>query len=187
MLLLDEKLKGSNKTLFLESLSDYPNGIPLEVVGTSKVFKGKMDNKPTIFVDVKVLSPMTCKVRELDSEGNPIQNKDHSYKTMKVEAQDYVIGIDFKLTPMKKEELQSEFNLFDVYRVSPKTNLFPLLNFSMIEKGNISPDNERGFGVTEGEIKEALMGTKFIGKSVRVTDTEYKPYFKLVVGGKVND
>lgn len=180
MMLLDEKLKGSTKSLFLESLSNYSNGIALEVVGTSRVFKGKMDNKPTIFVDVKVLSPMSdCKVRVLDDNGNPIQNPDYSYKTTQVEAQDYVIGIDFKLKPI-------ENNKEVVYKVTPKTNLFSILNFSLIEKGKISPNNDRGFGITEEEIKEALVGTKFIGKSVRVTDTDYKPYFKLVVGGKYN-
>ena len=180
MILLDEKLKGSNKTLFLESLSNYPEGIALEVVGTSRVFKGKIDNKPTMFVDVKVLSPMSeCKVRVLDDKGNPIKNPDHSYKTTQVEAQDYVIGIDYKLKPIE--------NSSDVlYKVTPKTNIFSLLNFSLIEKGMINPDNDRGFAITEEEIKEALEGTKFIGKSVRVTDTGYKPYLKLVVGGKYN-
>ena len=182
MMLLDEKLKGSTKSLFLETLSNYPEGIGLEVVGTSRVFRGKMDNKPTIFVDVKVLESLPdCKVRVLDNEGNPIQNSDHSYKTTQVEAQDYVIGIDFKLKPIENNSPEV------VYKVTPKTNLFSLLNFSLIEKGMISPDNDRGVGVSEEEIKEALEGTKFIGKSVRVTDTDYKPYFKLVVGGKYNE
>lgn len=182
MMLLDEKLKGSTKSLFLELLLNYPEGIALEVVGTSRVFNGKMDNKPTIFVDVKVLSPMSdCKVRVLDNNGNPIQNPDHSYKTTQVEAQDYVIGIDFKLKPIESNSPEV------VYKVTPKTNLFSLLNFSLIEKGKINPDNDRGFGVSEEEIKEALVGTKFIGKSVRVTDTDNKTYFKLVVEGKYNE
>lgn len=190
MLLLDEKLKGSNKSLFLESLSNYPEGIPLEIVGTSRVFRGKMDNKPTIFVDVKVLSPMKCKVRELDNEGNPIKNENHSYKTMSVEAQDYVIGIDFKLIPLKDEEMR-KLNVSPtqsiIYRISPKTNIFSVLNYSLKEKGMISQTNERGFALTEEEIKEALEGETFVGKAVRVTDTDYKPYFKLVVGGKYNE
>lgn len=182
MILLDEKLKGSTKSLFLESLSNYPNGIALEVVGTSRVFMGKMDNKPTIFVDVKVLSPMSdCKVRLLDEMGEPIKNPDHSYKVTQVEAQDYVIGIDFKLKPIQNNSPEV------VYKVTPKTNIFSLLNFSLIEKGKINPDNDRGFGITEEEIKEALDGVKFIGKSVKVTDTDYKPYYKLVVGGKLNE
>lgn len=182
MMLLDEKLKGSNKSLFLESLSNYPEGIGLEVVGTSRVFRGKMDNKPTMFVDVKVLDSLPdCKVRVLDDQGNPIKNPDQSYKTTQVEAQDYVIGIDFKLKPIENNSPEV------VYKISPKTNIFSLLNFSLIEKGMISPDNDRGFGLTEEEIKEALEGIKFIGKSVRVTDTTYNPYYKLVVGGKLDE
>ena len=58
-----------------------------------------------------------------------------------------IIGLPYTLTKTDKE---------NIFKVSNKSNLFPILNHALIKNGVINPENKQGFNISLQEIQENL-------------------------------
>lgn len=124
--------------------------------------------------------------------GNEIKLKITKVKPIKKSnyGKDYYININFQLLEQLDEYVKCSvvnigFGLIgvdqDKYKITFNTNLYPILNYAFITADIIPPHNAKDIIASEKEIKEVLMGLEFIATSKYVTETKFKPYYKLEV------
>lgn len=172
MELIKEPNPAFDKQLFLQSLYKMDKPVQFKVLKVGNIFKSKMNGKPNFFVEMEILSNFNCKILELDLIGNPAKDNDGNKIIKTVNVKNQVIGLPFPLVPARER---------DNYNISNKTNLYPIVNYAFINKEIVPEGNQQGFNnVTFDELKEALTGLEFKGKSVYIEKTTYNPYYKLV-------
>lgn len=124
--------------------------------------------------------------------GNEIKLKITKVKPIKKSnyGKDYYININFQLLEQLEEYVKCSvvnigFGLIgvdqDKYKITFNTNLYPILNYAFITADIIPPHNAKDIIASEKEIREVLMGLEFIATSKYVTETKFKPYYKLEV------
>lgn len=160
MELIEEPTKEFNKNLFFECLEKHGQAIIIKCLEVSEITKSKINNKPTIFLNMEILTEFDIKKR--DGNGNII----------KINPLNQIINIPYTLTETRQP---------NIYKVSNNSNLFPLLNQALKESGQIPLNNSRGFNITYDEIKEYLINKEFKVISKLEKQTSYKPYYKLEI------
>lgn len=171
--LIKEPNPNFDKTLFLESLNELDKPIGLKIINVGNIFKSKMNNKPSFFVEMEILTDFPdCQITIPDLNGEPQKNEDGTKKSTLINAKGEIIGFPYQLEKSRQQ---------DKYIVSNKTNLFLLLNYAFISKGIVDENNQKGFNnVTFDEITEGLKGLEFEAVSILETKTQFNPYYKLV-------
>ena len=101
---------------------------------------------------------------EKDNNGNDI--------LIKINAINNIIGFPYTLQKTRQE---------NIYKVSNKANIFPLLNYALIQNGQINKENKQGFNISVEEIQEALNNLTCCISCKLITNTKYEPYFKIIV------
>ena len=161
MELLDEPTREFNKNMFFESLHNYNKPIALKCVAVSEVTKNKMNNKPSIYLNMEILKEFPI-IKQLE-------NKD----TVKINPLNHIINLPYSL---------KETRANNIYSVSNSSNLYPLLNYCLIKNKLIPSNNSKGFNISVNEIKDNLTGMVFNNiRCILQKETNYKPYYKLII------
>lgn len=172
MELLKEPNEAITKQLFLTSLYEHKEPIKIKIVHVSKLIKSKF-GKLNIFLDMEILTDFKeCRALKLNANNEPEKDNNGNDIIIKMNAINNIIGLPYTLTKTNQE---------NIFKVSNKSNLFPILNHALIKNGVINPDNKQGFKISVQEIQDHLNGLTLFVKCVYVTNTEYDPYFKLIV------
>lgn len=174
------------KRTFLSSLlSWYPDGIPCEVESISNIFQNAMNNnKPSLFVNLKILSMGRCRMRNIGEDGKAIKINNELGEAVdeivEMDASEKNVSLSFNL---KYSENDDTGDLFSIHELS---SFFPLLNYGLIQRDMIPSSNKKGFDLSYEEILEALEELGFIAKAERIEPkgNSFKPYNKLIVGEK---
>lgn len=171
MELLNEPNKAITKNLFLNSLYESKETIKIKIVNVGNVFKSKMNNKPNIFIDMLILSQFNCNVLKLDHNNEPIRNEKGNI-IINENILNQIVSLPYNLGVNEPDN--------NLYVISNKSNLFNLINYCLIEKDKINSNNNQGFKLNENEIKETLNNMVLNVKCQEITNTNYKPYLKLI-------
>lgn len=174
-----ELIKTSNRAIlkdnFIKALATTEKPVKLHITSTGNLYTSKQyRNKQNFYINFEVLDNLDCEVAtELDPSTNkPILTPTGDYNTTNKNIKGEIVGIPYGLTPN---------NDGNGYTITNKMNLYPIVNTCLISKGEVPKGNTYGFNsISFEEITEALQGVTFYAKSVLVTDTQYKPYYKLV-------
>lgn len=172
MELLNEPNQAITKNLFLSSLKENKQPIKIKIVNIGNVFKSKMNNKPNIFIDFLILSHFNCKMLKLDANNEPETNENNEQIIITNNILNEIVSIPYNLIENKDNP--------NNYIISNRSNLFNILNYCLQEKNLIDANNNKGFNISQKEIKETLINMVFDVKSQLVTNTNYKPYLKLI-------
>ena len=158
-----------DKKWLLSSIRDFaPEGIGLGVEKVSKPFKTSF-GKVMMTVQFCILDEMPkCRMYELDEEGQYIMVKDEltGEENPKIKIDDGHLAMCtffFGVTCDAKEV--DEETPFTVY---PTSGAYPVFSAALIENGDLPPEAKgKAFTCNGNEIKEALEGFKFTGKSAK--------------------
>ena len=172
MELLKERNEAITKNLFLSSLYEQKEPIKINIVNVSNIIKSKF-GKLNIFIDMEILTDFKeCRALKLNANNEPEKDKNGNDIIIKMNAINNIIGLPYTLTKTDKE---------NIFKVSNKSNLFPILNHALIKNGVINPENKQGFNISLQEIQENLNNLVCFVSVIYVTNTDYEPYFKLIV------
>ncbi len=175
------------KRTFLSSLlSWYPNGVPVNVDGISKIF-ADYSGDPSICITLEIEEMDKCRMRDIGDDGKAIQIEDEFG-----EKRDKIIEGDvsgMKVPLFFKLKYDEDDDMGDLFDISSWSAIFPLLNYGCMERELIPHGNKKGFSLTYEEIIESLEDLHFQAKSERVvpSNSKIKPFNKLVVGDKKRD
>lgn len=172
MELLNEPNKAITKNLFLTSLKDSNQTIKLKIVGVGNVFKSKMNGKPNIFIDFNICSSFECNIIKLNVNNEPEKDNNGNNIIIKDNVYNNIVSLPYNLTETRQP---------NIYKVSNKSNIFNILNYALIQNKAIDKNNFKGFNISDKEIKEYLMDLVLYVKCQLVTETDFKPYLKLIV------
>lgn len=172
MELLNEPNKAITKNLFLTSLKDSNKTIKLNIVGVGNVFKSKMNNKPNMFIDFNICSNFECNIIKLNVNNEPEKDSNGNEIIIKENVFNNIVSLPYNLTETRQD---------NYYKISNRSNLFNILNYALIKNKKINGNNTKGFNISIKEIQENLLNLSLFVKCVLVTDTNYKPYLKLIV------
>ena len=172
MELLQEPNPSITKNLFLTSLNESKETIKIKIVNVGNIFKSKMNGKPNIFIDILILSHFECKTLKLDANNKPETNEEGKEIITKENILNNIVSIPYNLV--------SDRHNPNNYIVSNRSNIFNILNYALQEKELINKNNNQGFNITEKEIQEALINIVCCVKCELITNTNYKPYLKLI-------
>ena len=172
MELLNEPNEAITKNLFLSSLYQHKEPIKINIVNVGKVVKSKF-GKLNIFVDFKIISDFpNCSSLKLNANNEPEKDNNGNDILIKINAINNIIGFPYTLQKTRQE---------NIYKVSNKANIFPLLNYALIQNGQINKENKQGFNISVEEIQEALNNLTCCISCKLITNTKYEPYFKIIV------
>ena len=172
MELLKEPNEAITKQLFLTSLYEHKEPIKIKIVHVSKLIKSKF-GKLNIFLDMEILTDFKeCRALKLNANNESEKDNNGNDIIIKMNAINNIIGLPYTLTKTNQE---------NIFKVSNKSNLFPILNHALIKNGVINPDNKQGFNISLEEIQENLNNLVCFVKVEHITNTDYEPYFKLIV------
>lgn len=160
MELINEPTNEFNKNDFFISLCNYGKPINIKCVEVSEITKSKINNKPTIYLNMEILNQFD------------IIKKDANDKEIIINPLNQIVNLPYGLQETRQD---------NIYKVSNKSNLYELLNHALKEKDLIPENNTKGFNISLPEIQDALKGIVFKVVSMLETDTNYKPYYKLMV------
>lgn len=160
MELMQEATREFNKNLFFENLERYGKPINIKCVEVSEIGKSKINNKPTIYLNMEILTEFPI-IKTLEN-GNQI----------KINPLNQIINLPYGLKETRKN---------NIYGVSNSSNIFYLLNYALIKNRSIPENNTKGFYLTVEEIQENLKDVVFNVICILETQTNYKPYYKLII------
>lgn len=172
MELLNEPNQAITKNLFLSSLKKHKEPIKIKIVNVGSIFKSKMSNKPNLFIDILILNHFNCSMLKLDANNEPETKENNEPVIINENILNEIVSIPYNLTENKNNP--------NNYIVSNRSNLFNILNYCLQEKKLINANNNKGFNISEKEIKEALIDVVLYVKCELITNTNYKPYLKLI-------
>lgn len=160
MELIPEPTKEFNKNIFFENLEKYGQAIKIKCVEVSELSKSKINNKPTIFLNLEILTEFPIKKR--DGKGN----------TIKINPLNQIINLPYSLTETRQD---------NIFKVSNNSNIWPLLNHALKVNNLIPENNSRGFNIAIEEIQDNLTNMVFNVRCILQKETSYTPYYKLIV------
>ena len=156
-----------DKKLLLSSIRDFaPEGIGLGVEKVSKPFKTSF-GKVMLTVQLCILEELDkCRMYELDEEGQYIMIKDDltgdSSPKIKIDNGHLAMCTLFLGVTCDAKDVDEETE-FTVY---PTSGAYPLFSSALIEAGELPEDAKgKAFTTNGNELKEALEGYEFTGKS----------------------
>ena len=160
MELINEHTREFNKNIFFENLEKHGKPINLKCVEVSEVGTSKINNKPTIYLNMEILTEFPI-IKTLDNG-----------KQVKINPFNQIISLPYGL---------KETRINNIYQVSNRSNLYILLNHALKLTGSIPENNTKGFYISIQEITEALEGVVFNVVCQLEKETNYKPYYKLII------
>lgn len=160
MELINEPSNEFNKNDFFKSLCKTGKPINIKCVEVSEVSKSKINNKPTIYLNMEILNQFDLII------------KDANDKEIIINPLNQIVNLPYGLQETRQPNL---------YKVSNKSNLYELLNYGLKLNDEIPENNTKGFNITIEEIQENLKGIVFNVVSILEKETNYKPYYKLKV------
>lgn len=160
MELINEPTKEFNKNVFFENLEKHGKPIIIKCVEVSNINKSKINNKPTIFLNLEILTEF------------PIKKRDGNGNIIKINPLNQIVNIPYTLTETRQD---------NIFKVSNNSNLFQLLNQALKENNKIPQNNTKGFNISFEEIQEYLNGISFKVICILEKKTNYTPYYKLVI------
>lgn len=160
MELINEPSNEFNKNDFFKSLCKSGKPINIKCVEVSEVTKSKINNKPTIYLNMEILNQFDLII------------KDANDKEIIINPLNQIVNLPYGL---------QETRQLNLYKVSNKSNLYELLNYGLKLNDEIPENNTKGFNITIEEIQENLKGIVFNVVSILEKETNYKPYYKLKV------
>ena len=160
MELINEPTNEFNKNDFFKCLCQHGKPINIKCVEVSEITKSKINNKPTIYLNMEILNQFD------------IIKKDANDKEIIINPLNQIVNLPYGLQETRQD---------NIYKVSNKSNLYELLNHALKENELIPENNTKGFNISLPEIQDNLIGIVFNVVSILETDTNYKPYYKLRV------
>lgn len=173
-----------NSKLFLNSINSWYNdeGIKCEVSNVGAIFTSSYKNDPQIPIELNILDEMPqCRARVYDEEGNIEKILDDATgdeidKIIKISNPK---NVTFFFT-LKDVSSNAETLDDPEYIVGNRSNAFGLFNRAFIESGDLPNNNEDSFIVNHDEMKNTLVGFKFLAKCGKGKFNK-KQYNKLLV------
>lgn len=160
MELINEPTNQFNKNDFFISLCKYGKPINIKCVDVSELTTSKINNKPTIYLNMEILNQFD------------IIKQDANDKEIIINPLNQIVNLPYGLQETRQD---------NIYKVSNKSNLYELLNHALKEKSIIPENNTKGFYISVSEIQQYLKDVVFNVVSILEKETNYKPYYKLMV------
>lgn len=160
MELINEPTNQFNKNDFFKCLCEYGKAINIKCVEVSEVTKSKINNKPTLYLNMEILNQFDIIKQDVNNNKviiNPLNQ---------------IVNLPYGLQETRQD---------NIYKVSNKSNLYELLNYALKVNNLIPANNSKGFNINIEEIQDNLNNIVFNVKCVLEKETNYKPYYKLII------
>ena len=158
-----------DKRLLLSSMRDFaPEGLGLGVEKVSRLFITSF-GKSQLTVQLRILDEFPkCRMYELDDEGQYIMVKDdltgEENPKIKIDDGHLAMCTLFLGVTCDAKEVDDDTE-FTVY---PTSGAYPLFAAGLIENGDLPAEAKgKAFSTTANELREALEGFEFTGKSAK--------------------
>lgn len=158
-----------DKKLLLSSIRDFvPDGVKLGVEKVSKPFRTSF-GKVMVTVQLCIMDEMEkCRMYELDDEGQYIMIKDEltgeESPKIKIDSGYLAMCTLFLGVTCDAKDLDEETE----FKVFPTSGAYPLFCSALIAADELPEDAKgKAFTTTGNELKEALEGFEFTGKSAK--------------------
>jgi len=172
-----------DKKLLLSSIRDFcPDGLSLGVEKVSRLFVTSF-GKTQMTVQLCVLGEMPkCRMYELDEEGQYIMVKDDltGDENPKIKIDDGHLAMCTLFLGVNCDEKEPDDDTeFTVY---PTSGAYPLFSSALIENGDLPAEAKgKAFSSTANELREALEGFEFTGKSAKSKGKFKFEYLDVIV------